>query len=372
MNKLNNFLPIFELISKSNQISLMTHHSPDGDAIGSTLALLLFLRKIGKNANSFYIDEIPEYSLRLLKTNNLSKFDAKDKTQLAEYKTYIKNSDLVIILDVNNKRRVGAPAEYINFTNAKTVIIDHHLEPEEFVNEIYFDTDTTSTCEIIYKLIWSYSYWLKNQNLPSTLSIDSTLDFADKSYLDYLDNDIAICIYNGILTDTGNFKYFRTDAEILRIAANLLEYEIDLVETHKTIFESMSLEKYQLKTLCLKNTQFFFNHQLAIAALSNEDFEATGTSTEDTEGFSSMPLEISGMKIAIFIQEDPKEIGKGEGGTNLYRISFRSFGAISIREMAAHFGGGGHKNASGAKAYAKDIDTLITNIKDYTGQEFGL
>ena len=108
------------------------------------------------------------------------------------------------------------------------------------------------------------------------------------------------------------------------------------------------------------------------AGLSVNDFEATGTSTEDTEGFSSMPLEISGMKIAIFIQEDPKEIGKGENGTNLYRISFRSFGAISIRDMAAHFGGGGHKNASGAKTYAKDTQTLINNIKDYVGLEFGL
>lgn len=369
MQKLNNFTQIFELIQNSTQISIMTHHSPDGDAIGSTLALLLFLQKINKRAKSFHIDAIPEYSLNLLKTNYLTKFDTKDENQL-ESQNYISNSDLVLILDVNNKRRVGSPAEYINQDKATIVIIDHHLEPEPFANFIYQDVDTTSTCEIMYKFIWSYSYWSKNQNLSSTLSFDSTLDFIDKGYLDFIDNDIAISIYNGILTDTGNFKYFRTDAEILRIAANLLDFGIDVVETHKTIFESMSLDKYKLKSICLNNTKFFFDHQLAIAAISKEDFQSTHTSLEDTEGFSSMPLEIKGMKISIFIQEDPDEVGKGENGSNLYRISFRSFGEISIRDMAAHYGGGGHKNASGAKAYSKDIPTLIESIKDYVGKEF--
>lgn len=369
MQKLNNFTQIFELIENSTQISIMTHHSPDGDAIGSTLALLLFLQKINKRAKSFHIDAIPEYSLNLLKTNLLTKFDINGDIQL-EYKEYIAKSDLVLILDVNNKRRVGSPAEYLNLTNTTIVIIDHHLEPEPFANYIYQDIDTTSTCEIIYKFIWSYSYLQKNKNLSSTLSIDTTLDFSDKTFLDYFDKEIAISIYNGILTDTGNFKYFRTDAEILRIAANLLDFGIDVVETHKTIFESMSLKKYKLKSLCLKNTQFFFDHQLAIAAISKEDFDETKTTLDDTEGFSSMPLEIKGMKIAIFIQEDPDEFGKGENGSNLYRISFRSFGEISIRDMAAHFGGGGHKNASGAKAYSKDIKTLIESIKNYVGEKF--
>jgi len=380
---LNNFIQIFELINSAKQISIFTHEKPDGDAIGSSLAFLLFLRKIKKNVNSFYIDEIPHSSNLILLTKNLSFIDSYNEEYNSTSKEHIANSDLIFILDVNNKKRISKPFNYVTNgvenslgkQNAKIVIIDHHQMPEEFADYIYVDVDTTSTCEIIYKLIWSYSYFEKNNQLENTLSEvndkSKKLNFADNSYLNYVDYDIAISLYNGIITDTGNFKYQRTDSEVLNIASNLLEFGFDLVETHKIIFESLSFNKYQLKLLVQNQTEFLFNNNVAISYVTKKDFENTNTSMIDGEGFSSMPLEIEGINISILIREDLNNLNKdANNNLKIYRVSYRSFGETNIQKMALNFGGGGHKNASGSTFEAEDITVVIDQIKNYINTNY--
>lgn len=367
---LNNFIQIFELINSAKQISIFTHEKPDGDAIGSSLALFLYLKKIKKNVNSFYIDEIPQSSNLLLQTKNLSFIDSFNEEFNSTSKEHIENSDLVFILDVNNQKRINKPFNYVNKQKTKIVIIDHHQMPEEFADYIYVDVDSTSTCEIIYKLIWSYSYYQKHNKLENTLSEindkSKKLNFADSFYLDYIDYDIAISLYNGIITDTGNFKYQRTDGEILNIIANLLQYGFDIVKTHKIIFESLSFNKYKLKLLVQNQTEFIYNNSVAISFITKENFENTGTSLIDGEGFSSMPLEIEGINISVLIREDLTDFRKeSDNKLKTYRVSFRSFGDINIQKMALHFGGGGHINASGSTFIAEDISIVITQIKEY-------
>lgn len=353
MEKLRSFEKIFEVLAISKQISILTHIKPDGDAIGSSLALLHFCKRIGKKVKFIHNDNLPNFCQKLYLIDRAESIEGSESESL---KQWLAESDLVFILDVNNIKRLGSPGEFINFNNTTSVVLDHHINPEESFTYLYQDEEAIATAEIIYKFIWAYSYLEKNKNLPYSLSRDSFLNFADKHFLNYFDKQIATNIYTGILTDSGNFKFFRTDAEVLRIAANLLEFGLDLVFINKVIFDSMSFNKYQLKKRYIENTKFYFSKQCVISYLTEKDFAECNSTNDDTEGFSSIPLEIETTKIAIFIQ---KELNALKGGENTYRISFRSFGEINANKMAVFFGGGGHYNASGATVYSYDLNQII-------------
>lgn len=320
---MDNIQDIIDKLKSPSNIAIITHRNPDGDAIGSSLGLKLFLDQGAHKCDVVLPSEFPKVFHYLPEIDDVTVYDLqKDKT-----KQILKHADIIFCLDFNSLDRIDPLALDINESGAYKVMIDHHIDPEPFADWYMSDTESSSTCELIYRFI-------------------ELLDDKNKS----ISVDMATCLFTGILTDTGSFKY-ATNPEVYRIASELKKIGVDDYQINDNIFNSWTARQMSILGHALRNRlQLLPEQHAGIIALTKADYQKYQIGRGDTEGLVNYILMIKGMKVAAFIREMPH----GE-----IRLSLRSKGEISVQDLArTHFSGGGHKNASGGSSTDSLEDTI--------------
>ena len=315
-------MEIKDLILNSKNITIIPHVNPDGDALGSSLALYLLLKQRGLNVVIIspdkpgnYLSWLPDYSV--IKT-------FEESEQIVEQ---LKTTDLFFNLDHNSLKRCGEIGKYIEQNRAKKIMIDHHPYPDDFADYKYSEVEKCATCEITYNFI------------------------KDNFGIDAITKDIATCLYTGIITDTGALSYNSSDPNLFLIVAELLSKGIDKPEIHNNLFNNNSLDRFKLMGFCIKDKLKVIEEiGCAYIVLSSEELKKYNYKEGDTEGFVNMPLTVSGINVSVLVIEKK----------DIIKLSFRSLGDIEVNGVAEkYFNGGGHKNAAGGRTTESLEDCIM-------------
>lgn len=323
MNK--DILELQSYLSVPKNVTIIAHRNPDGDALGSAMGLRLFLEKKGHVVKIVMPSESPNIFAYLPHFYDVIVFDLKHD----EAREALSSADCIFCLDFNGLDRVDKLGEVIQFSNAKKVLIDHHLDPEPFADHMFSDTAASSTCELVYNFI------------------------EDLGFADLVDEKIGECLFTGIITDTGSFKY-NTRPNTYNVAAKLKLAGVDDYALQDRINNSLKPKHLQLLGHCLANRmEIMDEYGAALIHLTRDDYMKFDIQRGDTEGIVNYMLMIKSVNVAAFITEQP----------TIVKISLRSKNDISVQEIASkHFNGGGHKNASGGALYAS-LDDVIAKFK---------
>ncbi|PKP52943.1 MAG: DHH family phosphoesterase [Bacteroidetes bacterium HGW-Bacteroidetes-1] len=315
MKQMDIFSQLKTIFKGQHNIAITVHSNPDGDAIGSAFALCKVLIQLGHEATVLipnmypsFLSWMPQIETGVIFENQSKK--AKDVLAVADY---------VFCLDYNSLKRSGALSDVIQKVTVPRVLIDHHVEPEtDSFEYIYSDIKVSSTSEMIYIL-------LKRLNLEHLI-----------------DNDVASCIYVGIMTDTGSFSYALKNPETFHIVASLVKVGIDAERIHRLIYDTFTENRLRLLGHSISNRMMVLNlFKTAIISLSLVDLNNFQYQIGDTEGLVNYPLSMEGINFSILITERKDQV----------RLSFRSKGSFSVNDFArVHFDGGGHYNAAGGNS----------------------
>ncbi|MBK8600480.1 MAG: bifunctional oligoribonuclease/PAP phosphatase NrnA [Flavobacterium sp.] len=314
---------INQLLANPKKIAIIPHRSPDGDAMGSTLALYHFLLKVGHQPVVIAPNDFPEFLAWLPSSDQVLIFEnEKEKT------TQILNEcDLIFTLDFNALHRTGEMEKVLSQLQAPFIMIDHHQSPENYATYTYSDTQFGSTCEMIYNFI----------------------SFLDKK--NQIDKTIATCIYTGILTDSGSFRFPKTTGTTHRIVAELIDLGVENTNIPTWLFDNSSYNSIQLLGRALQNMIVIPEYKTAYIVLSQKELDEFHYQKGDTEGIVNYGLSIKGIHLAAIFIEHKDE--------NIIKISFRSQGDFDVNQFARnHFNGGGHINAAGGKSYENMHETV--------------
>lgn len=301
---------IFDLIKSGESIVLLTHETPDGDAIGSVLAFYHMLTSINKSVD-IVLPKLPNTFKNLLSIDRIV-----EKTE--------KNYDLAIVLDCASKARIGQ----INDTLVnckKSIAIDHHMSNALYCDFNYVEGESAACCQVIY-------YLFKEWNI----------DF---------NKDIGTALATGLLTDTNGFAHKEVNKDSFLMTADLIDLGIDLHELYYNVLSKKTMAQYLLMKMTLDRIELCHDGKIAFSYISAEDMENVGAKPGDHEGLAELGRNIDGVLVSIFMRED-------DG----YRISLRSNGNVNVTEIASKFGGGGHKSAAGLRlttSFKETKDALI-------------
>lgn len=314
------------LLSAKQNVVITTHVNPDGDAIGSSVALLNFLIKMGHDVSVIVPNDYPDF-LKWMKNDELIINFSNSKNESQEK---IKNASLIFCLDFNNLNRINELGDYISDSKAKKVLIDHHLDPIDFYDFKIHDVKASATAELVYNFL---------------IELDSNA----------VDKDISEALYTGILTDTGSFK-FSMSPKVHKIVSDLMIRGVDIGFINNKIYDSNSLDKLKLIGYALsEKLEVISNGNAAYIVLSRKDLKDHNFKKGDTEGLVNYALSISNVNMAVLIIETKERI----------KFSFRSIGQFSVNEFAKkYFNGGGHKNAAGGSLEDKLSVALEKFLKD--------
>ncbi|MGJ8549139.1 DHH family phosphoesterase [Winogradskyella wichelsiae] len=315
------------LLSTPKNIVIVPHRNPDGDAMGSTLALCHYLKLYNHNAIIITPNDYPDFLKWLPGENAVLKFE----TQQQESNKLLGNADLIFTLDFNAFHRTGnLMAEALEKATATMIMIDHHQQPDDYAKYTYSDVSMSSTCEMVYNFI-------------------EMLNDVEK-----INADIATCLYIGIMTDTGSFRFPATTSRTHEVIGSLIAKGADNSEIHNNTFDTNSYSRLQLLGRALQNLKVIPELRTAYITLSQAELEQFNYKKGDTEGFVNYALSLKNIIFAaIFIESQQDQIIK---------ISLRSKGEFSVNEFSrAHFHGGGHTNAAGGRS-EEDMQTTINNF----------
>lgn len=318
----NKFDELNNILKDSKRIILTTHLIPDGDAIGSEISMYEYLKAKGKEVTIINHSPTPDNML-FLDRKKIIKFFRED---IEKYSKIINKADIVMILDTNEYSRLKSMENVVRDCKAKKICIDHHLGKNNFDLTIS-NTVYPATSQILYELIY--------EDNPK-----------------YITEHIATCLYAGIMTDTGSFRYPRTDEKTFLICADLIKKGADPVKIYDYIYCNIAKGKVNLLAKFIESFTFHFDDSVVIGYVTQKDFKQYHSDVQDVEGFSSFIMNIKNIKVGMVLVELPDNI----------KISFRSKGNIKINEFAKLFGGGGHKNAAGGNAYNMNIDQVKDEI----------
>lgn len=300
------------LLSKQLKISIIPHKSPDGDAIGSCLGLYHYLKMKGQDVTVVSPNDFPEFLKWMPEAENIVIYDT-DKERATKQ---IEKSGLIFTLDFNSLSRADSLTPLLEASKATFVMIDHHQQPDDYARVKFSNPEASSTCAMLY------------------LFMDA---MGDKNLID---KTIATCLYTGIMTDTGNFKYPTTTSNTLRIASFLIDKGANNAKINSDVFDTQSYDRLQLLSVAIRNMVYDQEYQAAYITLNAEEMAAHNCQKGDTDGFVNYGLKIDGAKLAvIFIQEG-----------SFVKISLRSKYPYDVNVFARkHFNGGGHINAAGGR-----------------------
>ncbi|MES2544002.1 MAG: bifunctional oligoribonuclease/PAP phosphatase NrnA [Bacteroidota bacterium] len=311
------------LLSTPKKIVIIPHRNPDGDAMGSTLALYHFLLKLNHQAVVISPNEFPDFLAWLPGSQNVLVYE-NDKVSTSKI---LQEAELVFTLDFNALHRTGEMENVLKTLTAPFIMIDHHQKPDEYATITYSDTGYGSTCEMVYNFIESL----------------------DQIHL--IDKDIATCIYTGILTDSGSFKFPKTTGKTHRIVANLIDLGVENTEIPNLLYDNNSYNRLQLLGRALQNLKVIVAKNTSYITLTQKELDEFGYVKGDTEGIVNYGLSIKGIIFTACFIENAAE--------NIIKISFRSQGNFDVNQFARdHFSGGGHINAAGGKSELTMVETI--------------
>lgn len=323
---------IKRLLSDKRKIVIIPHKNPDGDAIGSSTALKYYLDNFNHNVDIISPNQFPEF-LKWMDPNNIIKiFDEDEK-----YSQKIIDAELIFTLDFNNLVRISGMKKYVEKSNAKIIMIDHHEEPSNYADFIYSEPKMSSTCEMIYHFI------------------------EKMGDVDKIDKNISKSLYAGIMTDTGSFKFPSTTELTHLVISNLLKTGISHSDIHNHIYDNNKFERVQLLSFALSKIKIIENLNTCYISLSQKELNKFNYEKGDTEGIVNYGLSIKNIKFAVIFMENSND--------NVIRISLRSRGDFDVNQFSKNiFGGGGHKNAAGAiskKSLDNTINYFLDSLKNY-------
>jgi len=322
------FTQLHSILESRQRFLLTTHLHPDADGLGSELALAAYLIGRGKEVHILNPTATPANCLFLDPHRRAEEFNpAKHEKLLASVQT-------IIVLDTNQTDRLDRLKPYVLASSAVKVCIDHHLSREEFANLYLIDEEAAATGEILAR-------WLRAFD-PHSIT-----------------PEIAQNLYAAIMTDTGSFRFPKTDAELHRIVADLIDRGADPVAVYQKHYEQQSLGTVRLLARALASLTVDHNGMVAYMVLTRKDFAETSTTEADAHSFVAETLKVRGVRVGLLFTEI-------EGGL---KISFRSKGNIPINELAQEFGGNGHKNAAGARiagaTLLETVPRVLQRCSDY-------
>jgi phosphoesterase RecJ-like protein len=329
-------LALKEILSTPKKVVIVPHKNPDGDAMGSTLGLYHYLKKIGHSATVIAPNDYPEFLKWIPGTSEVLIYE----TQTNKADSLIAQADLIFTLDFNALHRCGVMETPIKNAAAIKVMIDHHQQPDAYATFVYSDVGMCSTCEMVYHFI------------------DKMGD------LDQIDEPIGEALYTGIMTDTASFRFPLTTSTTHRVIAHLIDVGVDKSTIHNAVYDTNSFGRLQLMGCALNNLKYLEDFHTAYISLTNKELDTHDFQKGDTEGLVNYGLSLKGAKFAVIFIEHQQE--------GIIKISFRSKGAFDVNAFArTHFDGGGHKNASGGRSTLNLEDTIakfISILADYKSE----
>jgi bifunctional oligoribonuclease and PAP phosphatase NrnA len=320
--QMTNFDALKELLSSPKKIAILPHKNPDGDAIGSTLAMYHYLKKLNHTCNIVSPNDFPKFLKWMPSAKEIVIADYQAKRAEA----IIHQADLIFILDFNTVTRIDDLGNWVQKSKAPKVLIDHHREPDTF-DFMYSDIEMPATCQMVYNFIEA----MDNLNL--------------------IDKQIAECIYTGMMTDTGGFRFRNTSASTHRIVANLIDAGVEVDKVTSYVNDSQSEARLKLLSLTLNNLNFLKDYRTAFMYLKREDLLENGFQKGDTEGFVNYGLSVENYIFSVIFIEDTVH--------NFIKISLRSKGDFDVNEFSRkYFNGGGHMNAAGGRSDLSMEETI--------------
>ena len=314
-------------IENADNIVIITHVGPDGDAMGASLGLWHFLMTLEKTPQVIVPTPFPNFLAWMPGANKtlVYKFD-KEKAD-----EHIQKADLIFLLDFNAASRMDKMADAVLASKARKVMIDHHLQPENIANIIISYPEISSTSELIFRLICRMGH------------------FSD------INLGCAECIYTGMMTDTGGFTYNSNHEEIYSIIYELIKLGVDKDDIYRRVYNTFSADRMRLMGYCLyKKMKIYPEYQAALITLTQRELHEFNYDNGDAEGFVNIPLSIQGINFTVFMREDPDKI----------KVSLRSQGSFPTNKFAAEiFGGGGHLNASGGESFTS-LDEAVRKFEE--------
>jgi len=295
---------ICDLIHSEKSFLVLAHYRPDGDAVGSQLALAILLKNLGKNVEAWNDDPVPR-KFRFLPHSNLIQLPPAEP----------KDFDVVIAVDVSTWQRTGTAGQRVGLKK-HFINIDHHVSNEKFGDILWIDPSAAASGQVVFELIKRGGFKLTPE--------------------------IATCLFAAVSTDTGSFTFANTNAGALRVAAELVETGVNVGEVTRHVYESYPRARLRLVQMALADLKFAEHNRIAYYWVTNEMYETSGAKREDTEGLIDYARSIDGVVVAALFEET-SEPGK-------VRISLRSkHPQVDVNSIARHFGGGGHREAAGAR-----------------------
>ncbi|MFD1095488.1 DHH family phosphoesterase [Salegentibacter chungangensis] len=319
-----NILEITAELSRAENIVIVPHKGPDGDAMGSSLGLWHFLKDKGHHVKVIAPNDYPEFLKWMPGDEEVIIYEK----EVEKSDKLITEADIIFTLDFNDLSRSGQMQESLKASESVFIMIDHHQEPADYADYTYSDATMSSTSQMVYHFI---------DKLRASKNITP---------------EIATCLYAGIMTDTGSFRFSSTTSLTHRVAAELIDKGAKNSEIHNNIFDTNTESRLQLMGVALQNLKVNQIYNTAYITLSQEELDAHNFKKGDTEGFVNYGLSLKGVIFAaIFIEH------KAEG---IIKISFRSKGDFSVNKFAReNFNGGGHINAAGGRSEVSLNDTVV-------------
>lgn len=321
------------LLADPKNIVVVAHKNPDGDAIGSSLGLYHYLLKHNHNVHVIMPNDFPDFLKWMPGCDDIVIYE----TQTDQCNTIIEQSDIIFTLDFNDLSRISNMQPGIEQSAAIKIMIDHHQQPANYPDFMYSDVAMCSTSEMIYH-------------------------FMDKlNDLDQLDNNIGTCLYTGIMTDTGSFRFQSTTSTTHRVIADLIDHGVENWKIHNNVYDANSYDKLQLLGQALKNMKVLPEFNTAYITLSQDELNAHNFKKGDTEGVVNYALSLQGVVLAAIFIENKQE--------QIIKISLRSKGTFSVNQLSrAYFNGGGHINAAGGRSHEsleKTVEKFISILPQY-------
>lgn len=330
-------------IQNATNVVILTHQSPDGDAMGSALAVMHYLHTLNKMAQVIVPNAFPDFLTWMPGAEEVLIYDANPEQAIE----CLNNADLVVCTDFNDPKRIGALGDKLLTMACPKIMIDHHLHPADFADFIVSVPEASSTCELVYEVI------------------------GDKLQLNA--KEIATCLYTGLMTDTGNFSYNSNRPQIYEMVATLLGTGINKDDIYNAVFNQYSVDRMKLVGYCLyKKMRVFPECHAALITLGRKELYKFNFQKGDAEGIVNMPMQSKDIHYSVFMREDkatPDEMAKNGGIKTKIKISFRSQGDRPVNVFAKEiFNGGGHANAAGGEYYgplSEAVQRFLDNYQQY-------
>lgn len=319
-----------QLLANPQKIAIIPHRNVDGDAMGSTLGLYHILKQLNHQITVVVPNEIPDYLQWIPGIEEATLIF--EGTKNSEAIKVLKEAEVIFTLDFNAFHRTGEQMETtLKTLSAIFIMIDHHEKPDNFAKYTFSDIGYSSTCQMVYELMQK----LKLGN--------------------YINLNAATCLYTGIATDSGGFRFPRTTGNLHRIVANLIDIGVNNSQIHENLYDNGDYNKLQILGKALTNMKVLPEYKTSYIALSQQEQNELKVKKGDTEGIVNYGLTIKNIDFAAFFTEVTEE--------KIIKISFRSQGDFDVNQFARnHFNGGGHKNAAGGKSFDSLEDTITKFI----------